>query len=82
MTKKQAWIIIGLLVVIVALWIIRSTNDNKMALNRASSCFYKCQTTYFNSNGSETLNADAACKTSCYTDEGLTAPDFYIFSKK
>jgi hypothetical protein len=74
MKKIQAWIAIGLLIIVVAILGAQYENRNKTALGSAWACYDDCQVAALKSNGTESLILENSCEADCFSREGLTAP--------
>ncbi len=76
MTKNQAWIIIGLIVVIIAMWGIRNQNENETLQNKLMACYQVCATAYYDSaevkvSVKQALDTSQSCKSKCNMENGL-----------
>lgn len=72
MTKTQAWIVIGLLVALVALWLIHNSNEAQSTVNRTVGCDSICYDKY-TASPQATSDTDQlhSCINACHAQNGL-----------
>ncbi len=72
MTKNQGWMIVGLLVIVVALWMIHNENESQATVNRTVGCDTPCYTAYTNSSQTtDDTNQLHTCLNACAAENGL-----------
>jgi hypothetical protein len=72
MNKTQAWMIIGLLLGVIALWGIRNMKEGNARVKRTSVCISQCDREF----DTNVINQQQwyVCENACYTKNGLSAP--------